>query len=98
MMNCPLPGPPVGPVDAVVGDALQHDDVFHLDRAAEELEAVVLVVLDHHVVDLGAIAADALEGDAVELVVGAELGAGELDAQVRTAGARCRPFGVAAAV
>ena len=73
-------GPPVGPVEAVVGDA-RADEVLRVHGAAEELHAVVLVEVHLDVVHLRTVA-DALEGDSVQLVVRAELGAGELDADV----------------
>ena len=49
--------------------------------AAEELDAVVLVEVDLHEIHLGPVP-DALEGDAVQLVVRADFGAGELHAHI----------------
>ena len=74
------PGPAVRPVQRVVGVAGEHD-VLGVHRAAEELHAVVQVVVDLHVLDGGG-GADRLEGDAVELVLLIDVGAGEADAQV----------------
>ena len=90
----PLAAPAVRPVEAVVGDPVA-DHVTYLDGAAEELHTVVLVERDLDVLDLGA-AAHALERNPVQLVVGAELGAGELDARVAEVAAVV--VGVAAAV
>ena len=69
--------PAVRPVQAVVGVADQHH-MGGVDGAAEELQAVVQVVIDLNVIDAGA-AAHALEGDAVQLVLRIDIGAGELD-------------------
>ena len=54
---------------------------LHVDGAAEPLDRVVAAHVRLDVIDLRA-AADALERDAVQLVVRAELDAGELDAHV----------------
>ena len=55
--------------------------MFRLRGAAEELDAVVRVHVHLDVVDLGP-TADALESDAVQLVVRADQGPGELDPDV----------------
>jgi len=73
-------GPAERPVQRVVA-AGREDRVLDVHRAAEELDAVVLVELDLDVVDRRA-SPDGLERDAVQLVVRAELDAGELDAHV----------------
>ena len=80
IQNWPAARPAVGPVEAVVGDP-RADHVLRIHGAAEELDAVVLVEVHLDVIHFGA-AADTLEGDPVQLVVGAELGAGELHAHV----------------
>ena len=75
ILNAALPA--VGPVQAVVGIADQHH-MGGIDRAAEELHAIVQIVIHLNVIDRGA-AANALEGDAVQLVLRIHIGAGELD-------------------
>src|SRR5262249_54404260 len=72
---------PEVPVEAVVL-VVRAEEVLRVDAAAEELEAVVERVVDHHVVDLGA-GADAAEGEPVDLVVSADDRAAELDADER---------------
>ena len=74
------PRPPERPVEAVVG-RVRRDGVLDVCRAAEPLERVVAVHVDLHEL-VGAATADALECDAIELVVRAELDAGVLDSHV----------------
>ncbi len=79
-MNCARPDPAERPVEAVVGGVRRHR-VLDVDGAAEPLERVVAAHVDLDVF-VAAAAAHALKCDAVQLVVGAELDAGELDAHV----------------
>ena len=74
------PGPAIRPVQGVVGVAGQHH-VLGIHRAAEELDAIVEVVVDLNVVHHCGVA-HRLEGDAVQLVFGVHVGAGEADADV----------------
>ena len=69
--------PAVGPVQAVVGVAGEHQ-MLGADRAAEELHAIVQIVVDLDVIHFGA-GTHALEGDAVQLVLRVHVGAGVLD-------------------
>ena len=66
--------PTIGVVHGVVADTGQND-IFHVDGATEHLDAIVLVVVDLDVVDSRAIT-NALEGDAVELVIGRDFETG----------------------
>ena len=59
--------PALGPVERVVA-AIGYDHVAHVDRAAEELKAVVRALIGLAVVHGGAVA-HAVEGDAVGLVL-----------------------------
>ena len=68
--------------------------MLEVSLAAEQLDAVVGAVVHLHVVELRARAA-AGEREAVELVVGAELEAGELDAHVLEAAAVVSVVGAA---
>ena len=68
------------PVEAVVG-GVGGDRVLDVGRAAEPFQCVVAVHV-HLDVLVGAAAAHALKGNAIQFVVGAELDAGELDAHV----------------
>ena len=61
-------GPAIGVVHGVVADTGQNN-VLHVDGATEHLDAIVLVVVDLDIVDRGAVT-NALEGDAVQLVLG----------------------------
>src|SRR5690606_8608723 len=67
-------------VEAVVVGAGDHD-VAAVDRATEELDAVVGAVVHLHVLEQGAVA-DAAQGDAVEFVVGGDVEARMLHPQV----------------
>src|SRR5690606_1613213 len=67
-------------VEAVIAGAGDHD-APGVDRAAEDLDAVVGAVVDLHVLDGGA-AADAAHGQALELVATGEGEAGVLDLHV----------------
>ena len=65
------PGPTIRPVQRIVGVAGEHD-VFGIHRAAEELHAVVQIVVNLHVFHRRGVA-DRLEGDAVQLFSGSTL-------------------------
>src|SRR5262245_13747201 len=73
-------------IEAVVAVAITNE-MARIDRAAEEFEAIVERVTYHDVVDLRA-AAHAAEGQAVDFVVGGNLGAGIFDAHVPKNAAR----------
>ena len=64
--------PTIGPVQGVVAVARQYN-VGCVDIAAEELDAIVQVVVHLHEVNHGA-RADTLEGDTVQLVLGINIG------------------------
>ena len=68
--------PAVGPVEGVVGVAGEHD-VLGVHGAAEELHAVVEIVVNLDEIHVRA-AAHALEGDAVQLVLRIDVGTGVL--------------------
>ena len=73
-------GPAEGPIEAVVGGVRGHG-VLDVGRPAEPLERIVAVHVDLQVF-VAASAADALECNAVQLVVRAEFHPGELDPHV----------------
>ena len=75
-----VPPPAFVDVEGVVAVEGAHQ-VAAADGAAEPLEAVVLVVVDLHVLDDGA-PADAAHGQAVDLVAGADVGAAVADRAV----------------
>ena len=75
-----MPGPAIRPVQRIVGVAGEHD-VLGVYRAAEELHAVVQVVVNLHVLHRRGVA-DRLEGDAVQLVLRVHVGTGEAHAHV----------------
>jgi hypothetical protein len=72
--------PAIGPVQAIVGGTSDHE-IPGIDRAAEEFDAVVFRHVRLDIFD-GRAPADALKGNAVEFVVGAEEASGELDPHV----------------
>ena len=74
------PGPAVRPVQGVVGVAGQHH-MLGIYRAAEELHAIVEVVVDLYVVNYGGVA-HPLKGNAVQLVFLIDVGAGEAHADI----------------
>ncbi len=76
--NCTLPLPAEVAVERVVGEAGEQE-VLGVGRAAEELDAVVLVHVDLEVIDDGAVT-DAAQGETVDLLVDLDLEAAELEA------------------
>ena len=73
-------GPAIRPVQRIVCIAREHD-VLRIHRAAEELHAVVQVVVNLHVFHRRGVA-NRLEGDAVQLVLRVHVGTGETHAHV----------------
>ena len=72
--------PTVRPIQRIVRVAGE-DDVFGIHRAAEELHAVIQIVVNLHVLHRRG-RADALEGDAVQLILRIHVGTGEAHAHV----------------
>lgn len=77
-LSCATPSKVV--VKAVIASA-RDEDVFEIDRTAEEFDAIVFVSVDLDVFDGGS-RADGVKGDAVEFVVGADKPPCEFDTDI----------------